>query len=183
MPNFHSVVLPHVSDKVVGTAFHSVDAPQQFPPSKDGKGGPFQVTESAVPPQGDFGQMVNFYVNLIGSKLERLNALQFDMTEDNEDTQVNLMANELSTLADALNVGSEQFIDNPKQLQWPLAGSYVLFQDKPKTGFDRFKLDLFFECEPTHRLVVNCTILIDANTGRGEPQSSSSSYVATSSHG
>src|SRR5262245_31898756 len=113
-----------------GMAFGAIvtPAPKPFPPSKPGKS---RFNAPTKPPPATaksprFSSWVNYYVDLIGSKLERLNALQFDLTPVNQLTQAALMTQELGSLADALNVGTNQFPTNPTQLQWPLSGHYTI---------------------------------------------------------
>jgi hypothetical protein len=160
--------------------------PKRFPRSKSGNPGPFEAPPAKPPPSTDanptFDLWVNYYVQLVGSALERLNGLQFDLTQANEPATANSMSDELGQLADALNVGSPAFPTNAPQLRWPLAGSYILNQNAEPTGFDTFIVDLYFENEPTYRMVVNCSIAVTAEPpGTIAPESGTSSYIATSS--
>jgi hypothetical protein len=210
-----AVALPSRSstanDNIGGTAFGTIPPFKRFPRPKAGKRGPYAPTKRPAPATAKyprFDEWVSYYVNLIGSKLERLNALQFNLTKDNADKQATLMSKELGSLADALNVGSRPrktkavtAVPNPKELRWPLAGSYILQQDPSITGWSIFEIAVYFENEPASRLILNSLIVVtakdpgtpqspsssdspspDGDGGGGAPQSSSSSYIQTSSH-
>jgi hypothetical protein len=131
---------------------------------------------------------VDYLVEFVGAKLEKLNALQFNLDKNNEVANAKSMSDELGELADALQFGRVENgkAVNPTMLNWPLAGLYTVELDAKATGCASFVVDLYFENEPEYRMVVNCSIEIDA-TGVGEtataPNSSSSSYIATSSSG
>jgi hypothetical protein len=151
-----------------------------FPDSQNGKGGPFPDPTATRPTNGDFPRWVDYYVNLVGGKLEILNGLQFNLDAA---PGINLaaMSTELGILANELKVGSG---NSPKELRWPLAGSYKFAwspQDAKTIGFQTFIIDLYFEDERDYRMVVNCSIEISAKIGTVSPDSSSSSYIATSS--
>src|SRR6266581_2624132 len=113
---------PRAKGDIAGTAFDI----KFFPPSQQGqgiKGGPFNdpTTPPAVlPPNGNFPAWADYFVNLVGAKLEKLNGLQYNLDANPGNDQA--MANELGALADALKLGSGK---SPKELRWPLAGSYT----------------------------------------------------------
>jgi hypothetical protein len=161
---------------VSGTAFRVAPKLQEYPRPEHGKRGPFKVP--ARPNAPDFQKFLDYYADLIGSYIELLNAVQFNMqTKQDEAGAAGQMTAVLGSLADALEVGSP---GNPKELRWPLAGSYVLQQSN--TGFRTFSIELFFECEARHRLVTICEITITTTDNPGQGDSSGNSYVATSSH-
>jgi hypothetical protein len=148
-----------------------------FPESRSGKFGPF-ADPAATPTKGDFPKWVDYFVAMLGAKLERLNGLQFDL--DVDPLKKNKIGVEMGALAAALNIGKS---GSSKEMRWPLAGPYVCEFDKATTGFDTFTLDIFFENEPDYRMVVNCLLEVHASTGPGGGDSTSSSYLATGSSG
>ena len=176
-----------------GTAFFFTG--KRLPASRQGLAGPFNVPANPPPAaaknKDTFPDWVEYLVKFVGDSLEKLNGLQFDMTRNNADTKKRQIVTELSNLAAVLDIGRG---NNPKELRWPLAGSYICNLDSNRTGFTEFTVALYFENEPDYRLVVNCSVEIVA-TGRTQsvgarslgarsvaaPDSSSSSYVATSS--
>lgn len=170
------------SKQIGGTAFGTDPPPDEFPDSNpDGASGPFEATPRPTPDGNPaFDDWVNYYVLLVGSAVERLNGLQFNLREDNLQDQAGLMSEALGKLADALNVGGPT--SNVPQLRWPLAGSYTISQNTDGTGFGELTVDLYFDTDPDYRLVVNCTIQVTAKS-KGQiivPESGSSSYIATS---
>jgi len=155
---FHPVPIPSQNPAVVGTGYDI----KYFPPSKQGKGGPFPDTTGAGPKAGAFKAWVQHYVNLIGAKLEKLNGLQFDLDQDENGNKA-AMANELADLATELKVGGQT--TGPNQLRWPLAGPYTFDWDPADAGtigFGSFTIDLYFEQDVDYRMVVNCTVQIYA---------------------
>ena len=165
---------------VVGTAFDI----KVFPDSKPGRTGPFTdpttLPTGSLPVKGDFYGWLDYFVNLVGAKLEKLNALQFDIDLNPANDQA--MTNELGSLADALKVGSGK---SPTELRWPLAGSYIFpwsAKDAKAIGFSSVVIDLFFEDDPDYYMVINSTVQFRVTLQTGtKPISSSSSYLATSS--
>jgi hypothetical protein len=174
--NLHSLP-PRPTGGVSGTGFDV----KFFPASNSGRTGAF--TPMPIPANGDFPAWVEFYVNLIGDKLEKLNALQFNL-DDVAGGIPAQMTTELGALADALKIGSGK---SPTELRWPLAGSYIFawsIPDAGTIGFSTFVIDLFFEADRDYHMVVNCEINMHAKAaGPPAPISSSSSYLATSSSG
>jgi hypothetical protein len=148
---------------------------------------PANPPPAAAKNKDTFPDWVEYLVKFVGDSLEKLNGLQFDMTRNNADTKKRQIVTELSNLAAVLDIGRG---NNPKELRWPLAGSYICNLDSNRTGFTEFTVALYFENEPDYRLVVNCSVEIVA-TGRTQsvgarslgarsvaaPDSSSSSYV------
>jgi hypothetical protein len=121
-------------------------------------------------------------VALLGGAVERLNGHQFDL-DKGPNPHKNAISKELGDLAAALKLGSG---NSPKELRWPLAGSYTFdwsVADAKSIGYNTFGIDLFFENEPDYRMVVNCVVELRATDTPGQPLSSSSSYLATSSSG
>jgi hypothetical protein len=151
-----------------------------FPPSETGREAFTDPT--SLPPNGNFLQWVDYFVNLVGAKVEKLNGFQFNLDDVNAGNEQN-MSDELGKLADALKLGSGK---SPKELRWPLAGSYTFSwspQDAQSIGFQEVTVDLFFEAERDFRMVVNCSVELRIKVGNVAPLSSSSSYLATSSSG
>ena len=178
---FKRVSIPSNNPAAVGDGYDI----KLFPASKSGKGGPFpDPSPGPKPANGVFKPWVQYYVDLIGAKLEKLNGLQFDL-DKKEAVNRAAMANELADLATALKVGGQT--TGPSQLSWPLAGPYTFEWDpadaKP-IGFGSFVIDLYFEQDLDYRMVVNCTVrILTTELGAGAGGSSSSSYLMTSSSG
>jgi len=82
-----------------GKAFGAIPPFEKFPSGKRGKPGPFEAPKKtprlATAKEPRFEEWVNYYVSLIGSKLEHLNALQFNLRKENETKQAKLMSDEL----------------------------------------------------------------------------------------
>src|SRR5262245_56658075 len=103
----------HPRTGVAGAAFDI----KVFPDSAPGKTGPFTVPSKPTVVANftcNFNNCLDYYVNLVGAKLEILNGLQFNL--DLKPSNVRAMSRELGKLADALKVGSG---NSPTQLTWP----------------------------------------------------------------
>src|SRR5262245_3842380 len=166
---------PHASGRAKGTAFDI----KSFPDSRSGAGtGPFTdppIKPPALPNnptdaqvQAHFQGWVDFFVNLVGAKLEMLNGLQFDL-DKGAPAKLNRMRDELALLADGLGMNLAGTVSVPPDLFWPLGTAYTITWDPreaDKIDFDSLTLDLYFEDEPDQRMVVNSSVALEV-TCRG----------------
>jgi hypothetical protein len=182
----HVARLPSTAN-AAGTAFSIKCFPHSRPAAREG---PYQVPRrkpatSRGPRNSTFDDWVEYYVQKIGSAVEKLNALQFDLEEDPR-KKAHEMGTTLDELAKDLNLHEED-AHGPEVLHWPLAGSYRLSwrgEVAGKLGFRDFNLDLFFENDPDYRVVTNVSIEVTANNkGIAAQNSSTNSYIGTSSSG
>src|SRR5690242_12139332 len=109
-PNFQTftVTLPRSANSG-GEAFGAIPPFEKFPSGKPGKPGKLKApTKTPLPATAEeprFDEWVNYYVNLIGSKLEHLNGLQFNLRKENAEKQAELIGETLGDLANELEVG------------------------------------------------------------------------------
>jgi hypothetical protein len=192
---FNAAPIPaDATGRVKGTAFDI----KCFPPSQSGRMAPFRSppqnpaalpspTPTAAQTQKHFDDWLAFFVDQLGSKLEKLNGLQFNLDKSTTGgaTETTSMSAELGALATALGMTLSGTVSNPPDLTWPLTGDYQIVwsaAEAKKIGFGSLVLDLDFQNEPDYRMVVNCIVELITTTGKIlAPVSSSSSYIATSS--
>jgi len=180
---------PNPNGGAAGTAFDI----KYFPDSKTGLNGSFVIPpkpavepvpgKNGAPPHsaGYFQAWVDYFVNIVGYTLERLNGYQFNL-DKNPTSKANKISQELGDLAGILSGKNSA----PQTLNWPLAGSYTFAwkaNDAKAIGYDTFTVVTYFENEPDYRMVVNTAVEVLATDGPIQPLSSSSSYLATSSSG
>ena len=180
---------PHTNGAATGTAYDI----KFFPDSKPGLNGPFVVP--AKPPiepipgknnapahtAGYFQAWVDYFVNLVGSNLERLNGHQFNL-DKGRTSRAKKMSKLLGDVSAVLSGKSSP----PQSLDWPLAGDHTFIwaaKDAKAIGYDTFTIKAYFEAESDYRMVVNCSVEVLATDAPIQPLSSSSSYLATSSSG
>jgi hypothetical protein len=129
-----------------------------------------------------FNNWVEYFVNVVGSAVERLNGFQFNL-DRGPTSRVKAMSKALSGLANALS-GTKS---NPlKTLEWPMNTSYTFKWSQSnahKIGYETVEITVNFEKEPDYEMVVNAAVEVMATDPNIAPLSSSSSYLATSSSG
>lgn len=132
---------------------------------------------------------MNYFIQLVGAKLEILNALQYNLASAPDAGAITgQMAVHLKELAAKLKLGSPGTQGTPAKLSWPLSGAYELVwspDDAGPLGYQEFEVHLVFEDDPDWRMVVNSSISIRAvEAGINDiGESNGSSYIATSSSG
>ena len=136
-----------------------------------------------VPADADFEKWVDYFVRLIGSKVQLANAVQFRLDEGQ--ARVLELARVVGELADALHVGTADAVPgNIGKLIWPLSGPHFFMIPQPPRPieFNHLTVQVLFYTEWDYMMVVDCDIRVTADLAGGiAPVSSSSSFLATSS--
>jgi hypothetical protein len=153
---------------------YDVNVFKVFPPVEP-REGPF-VEPEMHPLSTDFQEWFDYFVELIGATVEKLNAWQFNMGQQKplpsgSHPLARKFAKKLDALAQAMGIG-QKGSHNPRKLRWPLDGVYVcdllLQLPKPTKRLPRGKridptrvlLITSFESDPDYRVVTHCSVVL-----------------------
>jgi hypothetical protein len=119
-----------------------------------------------------FSRWIKYYTDVVGYYVCVLNGLQFNLDEEmsaaGPKSTLAVMSKVLDEFADRLGIGKDYWNDyqqNPKQLVWPLSGSYC-FRYHFKGSIDTVdfeywvELDIFFECDPDALYCLNAFVKV-----------------------